>query len=82
MRRIPTGMRQANDATAALFSLCQEDPWRRIPAGQSLWGEEDDGRTCAQARLLPQAVQGWALETTSPDPVLQQEGFRTQRLRL
>jgi len=54
----------------------------RITAGQSIWGEDDDGLKFAQARLIPQAVQGWAIEMTSPDPVIQKDGFRTQRLRL
>jgi hypothetical protein len=51
-------MRQENNATADLFSLFQEDPLMRITAGQSIWGEDDDGLKFAQTRLIPQAVQG------------------------
>jgi len=42
----------------------------RITTGQSIWGEDDDGLKFAQARLIPQAVQGWAIETTTTDPVI------------
>ena len=43
----------------------------RITAGEAIRGEDDDGLKFAQARLIPQAVQGWAIETTPADPVIQ-----------
>jgi hypothetical protein len=54
----------------------------RITASQSIWGEDDDGLKFAQARLIPQAVQGWAIETTATDSVIQKDVFRKQRLLL
>jgi hypothetical protein len=80
--RLSTGSRQDNDATAGLVQLLQEAPLRRRTAGEASRGEEDDGLQFAQARLIPQAVQGWAIQTPPTDPVIQKERGWNQGIRV
>jgi hypothetical protein len=61
MGRIAKGILHEDDTTPSFLELFQEQPLMRITTGESIWRENNNCLKFAQARLVPETVEGGAV---------------------